>query len=151
MFPCAFAILRDARGWPANRERRPECCRAESETPAADWGSGSGRRRRAAFRRAKRFDLPRRSRRPNRRAPAAPPELLSPQSARAAARSARIGGYRRGPARHGAGWSCAQADILRARAAGPARVDANSPFFFQAEDGIRDLYVTGVQTCALPI
>src|SRR5690349_21903020 len=26
-----------------------------------------------------------------------------------------------------------------------------SPFFFQAEDGIRDLYVTGVQTCALPI
>src|SRR3954468_11821555 len=23
--------------------------------------------------------------------------------------------------------------------------------FFQAEDGIRDLYVTGVQTCALPI
>src|SRR6266496_5671274 len=24
-------------------------------------------------------------------------------------------------------------------------------FFFQAEVGIRDLYVTGVQTCALPI
>src|SRR5438874_13361682 len=24
-------------------------------------------------------------------------------------------------------------------------------FFFQAEDGIRDLYVTGVQTCALPL
>ena len=24
-------------------------------------------------------------------------------------------------------------------------------FFFQAEDGIRDLHVTGVQTCALPI
>src|SRR5690349_24176502 len=24
-------------------------------------------------------------------------------------------------------------------------------FFFQTEDGIRDLYVTGVQTCALPI
>src|SRR2546430_6992359 len=24
-------------------------------------------------------------------------------------------------------------------------------FFFQAEDGIRDLTVTGVQTCALPI
>src|SRR5206468_5902234 len=24
-------------------------------------------------------------------------------------------------------------------------------FFFQAEDGIRDLIVTGVQTCALPI
>src|SRR2546430_9773844 len=26
-----------------------------------------------------------------------------------------------------------------------------SIFFFQAEDGIRDLTVTGVQTCALPI
>src|SRR5690606_39971725 len=24
-------------------------------------------------------------------------------------------------------------------------------FFFQAEDGIRDVHVTGVQTCALPI
>src|SRR5690349_22793333 len=30
-------------------------------------------------------------------------------------------------------------------------VRVNSFFFFQAEDGIRDLYVTGVQTCALPI
>ena len=31
---------------------------------------------------------------------------------------------------------------------------SNSPrfiFFFQAEDGIRDIGVTGVQTCALPI
>src|SRR5689334_1819113 len=27
----------------------------------------------------------------------------------------------------------------------------NRPFFFQAEDGIRDGTVTGVQTCALPI
>ena len=27
----------------------------------------------------------------------------------------------------------------------------NSFFFFQAEDGIRDHCVTGVQTCALPI
>ena len=27
----------------------------------------------------------------------------------------------------------------------------NKTFFFQAEDGIRDLNVTGVQTCALPI
>src|SRR5215208_1296281 len=26
-----------------------------------------------------------------------------------------------------------------------------APFFFQAEDGIRDGHVTGVQTCALPI
>src|SRR2546430_12062542 len=29
--------------------------------------------------------------------------------------------------------------------------DSVSFFFFQAEDGIRDLTVTGVQTCALPI
>src|SRR5206468_12483629 len=31
-----------------------------------------------------------------------------------------------------------------------SRVDG-AVFFFQAEDGIRDLIVTGVQTCALPI
>src|SRR5690606_40263445 len=30
-------------------------------------------------------------------------------------------------------------------------VGAVSCFFFQAEDGIRDFHVTGVQTCALPI
>src|SRR5437762_12857956 len=29
--------------------------------------------------------------------------------------------------------------------------DAMRDFFFQAEDGIRDTSVTGVQTCALPI
>src|SRR5688572_5358129 len=29
--------------------------------------------------------------------------------------------------------------------------DFSAHFFFQAEDGIRDLTVTGVQTCALPI
>src|SRR6267378_2461408 len=50
---------------------------------------------------------------------------------------------------------------LEARVASP-RLRSTSPshrytsaffgvFFFQAEDGIRDLYVTGVQTCALPI
>src|SRR5687767_15766489 len=34
-----------------------------------------------------------------------------------------------------------------------ARIDrvVRSCFFFQAEDGIRDKLVTGVQTCALPI
>src|SRR2546430_9169115 len=31
------------------------------------------------------------------------------------------------------------------------RLDVLFFFFFQAEDGIRDLTVTGVQTCALPI
>src|SRR5215204_5250689 len=30
-------------------------------------------------------------------------------------------------------------------------LDGVGRFFFQAEDGIRDHYVTGVQTCALPI
>src|SRR3982751_3336220 len=34
----------------------------------------------------------------------------------------------------------------------PGRVcEGGSLFFFQAEDGIRDPIVTGVQTCALPI
>src|SRR2546430_6293480 len=31
------------------------------------------------------------------------------------------------------------------------QVAVDCRFFFQAEDGIRDLTVTGVQTCALPI
>src|SRR5258708_500128 len=35
--------------------------------------------------------------------------------------------------------------------AGAWRSDASLFFFFQAEDGIRDDLVTGVQTCALPI
>src|SRR2546427_6567994 len=34
---------------------------------------------------------------------------------------------------------------------GPVLMQLVSFFFFQAEDGIRDLTVTGVQTCALPI
>src|SRR2546430_890564 len=33
----------------------------------------------------------------------------------------------------------------------PSYVCPAYQFFFQAEDGIRDLTVTGVQTCALPI
>src|SRR2546425_8789966 len=33
----------------------------------------------------------------------------------------------------------------------PACAEYDSVFFFQAEDGIRDKLVTGVQTCALPI
>src|SRR3712207_8936347 len=38
---------------------------------------------------------------------------------------------------------------IYARTAGPSL--RNIFFFFQAEDGIRDIGVTGVQTCALPI
>src|SRR5215475_14864289 len=37
-------------------------------------------------------------------------------------------------------------DILKERG-----LLSESVFFFQAEDGIRDFHVTGVQTCALPI
>src|SRR2546430_16814303 len=33
----------------------------------------------------------------------------------------------------------------------PTKIQSKSCLFFQAEDGIRDLTVTGVQTCALPI
>src|SRR5256885_4045036 len=33
----------------------------------------------------------------------------------------------------------------------PGAIHPNGFFFFQAEDGIRDYKVTGVQTCALPI
>src|SRR5699024_11703236 len=39
---------------------------------------------------------------------------------------------------------CARSYLLAER-------DHRPPFFFQAEDGIRDRNVTGVQTCALPI
>src|SRR2546430_5796140 len=38
-----------------------------------------------------------------------------------------------------------------ARVVSVVYVDLGLCFFFQAEDGIRDLTVTGVQTCALPI
>src|SRR3712207_4969046 len=39
----------------------------------------------------------------------------------------------------------------RAEQSGSVRNRAARLFFFQAEDGIRDIGVTGVQTCALPI
>src|SRR5256886_12161684 len=44
--------------------------------------------------------------------------------------------------------SLAHADQLRDSLGGQHHIVI---FFFQAEDGIRDLTVTGVQTCALPI
>src|SRR2546421_349258 len=47
------------------------------------------------------------------------------------------------------------ASVQSRHAGGRCRVrrplQAAGGFFFQAEDGIRDLIVTGVQTCALPI
>src|SRR3712207_9456175 len=42
-------------------------------------------------------------------------------------------------------WGCELVDFMR------KRVHGSYDFFFQAEDGIRDIGVTGVQTCALPI
>src|SRR3989440_9178840 len=45
------------------------------------------------------------------------------------------------------GWDCQSSLIITGRQACSACLF----FFFQAEDGIRDLIVTGVQTCALPI
>src|SRR2546430_4229004 len=54
--------------------------------------------------------------------------------------------------------SAPEADLTRTRTVGlmsrmPSLMKRNDAplFFFQAEDGIRDLTVTGVQTCALPI
>src|SRR2546430_5293206 len=56
-------------------------------------------------------------------------------------------------------WGGSRARLLRAGGSAAAlRPPEGEPcwrwatfFFFQAEDGIRDLTVTGVQTCALPI
>src|SRR2546429_6863205 len=40
---------------------------------------------------------------------------------------------------------------IKVREGGTMRCPVGCCFFFQAEDGIRDVAVTGVQTCALPI
>src|SRR2546430_17601377 len=48
--------------------------------------------------------------------------------------------------------SCTEASLQRIATRMPSNtIWENIAFFFQAEDGIRDLTVTGVQTCALPI
>src|SRR2546429_2561197 len=44
-------------------------------------------------------------------------------------------------------WHCSRSSLCQA----PLRGRGVLFFFFQAEDGIRDVAVTGVQTCALPI
>src|SRR2546430_38554 len=86
-------------------------------------------------------------------------------------RTGGVGGYteravtravatgRRAPQAARGSWPAVRAAVrpgagasLRGRATGqPADCGAYFVFFFQAEDGIRDLTVTGVQTCALPI
>src|SRR2546429_2366988 len=49
-------------------------------------------------------------------------------------------------------WSAQpQPDAMVGQDCQPARARRMWVFFFQAEDGIRDVAVTGVQTCALPI
>src|ERR1022692_1538464 len=57
---------------------------------------------------------------------------------------------------HGGRWLCRPSlFVLRCIRVAKARMARNSAtclgIFFQAEDGIRDYKVTGVQTCALPI
>src|SRR5258707_8461722 len=52
--------------------------------------------------------------------------------------------------------TCSSVKLACVRPMTPTRCPASSYrllvfFFFQAEDGIRDIGVTGVQTCALPI
>src|SRR2546430_4065405 len=61
-------------------------------------------------------------------------------------RASACGGCRPGAGTRRLGRSIRGRRSRRSVAYGEAGV-----FFFQAEDGIRDLTVTGVQTCALPI
>src|SRR6266436_5249889 len=69
-------------------------------------------------------------------------------SRRAAIRAARIANGRRF-------FGSAEAAARKARTRSDQKDSENaaggSVFFFQAEDGIRDVAVTGVQACALPI
>src|SRR5947207_274304 len=51
---------------------------------------------------------------------------------------------------HAADRTCGYINFFTSARAARTWAHAN-PFFFQAEDGIRDHCVTGVQTCALPI
>src|SRR5947208_2237571 len=56
-----------------------------------------------------------------------------------------IGGLKYRPVQRGRQWKASRIKVL---GQAPKR---RRLFFFQAEDGIRDDLVTGVQTCALPI
>src|SRR5258708_1682985 len=70
-------------------------------------------------------------------------------------------GARRAVSRRGQGGACVPRGVLSRIKAWPrtsaprrargVRARFKGCFFFQAEDGIRDDLVTGVQTCALPI
>src|SRR2546422_3228002 len=73
----------------------------------------------------------------------------------------RQGGTRRRTTHHQTTWNRLLSNAFPARSEGyrswpscthnPKVAGSNPAFFFQAEDGIRDVAVTGVQTCALPI
>src|SRR2546430_127401 len=60
-------------------------------------------------------------------------------------------GEAEGDAPMGAGGASERRPALEAMVASASAWRSTFFFFFQAEDGIRDLTVTGVQTCALPI
>src|SRR5256885_860657 len=66
----------------------------------------------------------------------------------AAALAIQGGGGPAGQPQQPRGGAAIQHQVAQKRAGADADVEG---FFFQAEDGIRDYKVTGVQTCALPI
>src|SRR5436309_3387259 len=80
--------------------------------------------------------------------------LAVPEGSERAAHAAARNAKRRAPARAAAAKAHHQAGLAM-RAAIARGQDAERAViamsFFQAEDGIRDFHVTGVQTCALPI
>src|SRR2546430_984004 len=90
-----------------------------------------------------------RSTRPRRRRPRAHvvPPVDNAHGRRGRAPGPQPGG-RRGAVADGGLYGIAEDRDRHGRGGGPR---LRSVFFFQAEDGIRDLAVTGVQTCALPI
>src|SRR3990172_11669532 len=82
--------------------------------------------------------------------------LREPASGRIAQRFKSIGGKaRRELDMPGIAFSFIKATVTGEKMEGQSKGYGVRPsdftFFFQAEDGIRDVAVTGVQTCALPI
>src|SRR5439155_6495673 len=71
--------------------------------------------------------------------------------ARRGSTSARTSARRRTLAKQGAGRNSASSMSPTSGSFVVNRILRPCFFFFQAEDGIRDGHVTGVQTCALPI
>ena len=115
---CARAIWRCAPRPPRDKECRPGCSRARSSSargrlPTGQCTSKSGSGSPRATTLGDAFD-PRQQARQLR---LHFEHDLGAAARQAAAHSAQSGWCRRAPARHAAGWSCARADIRRARAA----------------------------------